>query len=271
MTRVAVEDRAETAHVLSELQRVMGTVITFDLVVPPGSDRQAHLALARTRAFLRRADAVFSLWKPDSPMSQVRRGELALDDAPAEVAGIVELCERARHMTDGWFDASSLPGGFDPTGVVKGWATQQASDILAGAGFNHALVNAGGDVMATGGRSATEPWRVGILDPSTRTRLLGVVNLTGSLATSGSYERGEHLFDPTVGRFASRLASASVIGPDLAIADAFATALAVAGEDGLSFISAAEGYEALALSWDGSITTTPGFVLSPSVPVGLSA
>jgi len=109
------------------------------------------------------------------------------------------------------------------------------------------------------------PFRIGIAHPTVRGSLACVVELTGAIATSGSYERGAHLIDPRSGRPATRVASASVTGPDLGLADALATALAVAGEAGMSMIEAIEDYEAYLVSCDGTSQWTDGF---PMVPTG---
>ncbi len=242
----------------------MGTVVTLDLYLSgeaqPGPG--AHQALARARAALHRADAVFSLWKPDSPMSALRRGELTPDEAPPEVGEVLELCATAREMSRGFFDPWAMPGGLDPTGLVKGWAAARALGELAVApGCAGALVNAGGDVAVSGSPAPGELWRVGIQDPARRDRLAAVVEVEAGIATSGTYERGAHLIDPRTGRSDSRFASASITGPDLAIADALATALAVAGGEGLEVIDALAGYEALAIGDDGRLFATPGLRL----------
>jgi thiamine biosynthesis lipoprotein len=78
------------------------------------------------------------------------------------------------------------------------------------------------------------------------------------VATSGTYERGEHLIDPRTGARGAVVASATVIGTDLALADALATALAVAGSDLLSCVFELDGYEAHLVDWDGTEHTTPG-------------
>ena len=93
-----------------------------------------------------------------------------------------------------------------------------------------------------------------------------MVELAGTIATSGTYERGAHLFDPHTRRPAARLASASVTGPDLGLADALATALAVAGNDGLQMVAALEGYEALAIGFDATWRWTAQFPFASPPP-----
>src|SRR5579875_536291 len=234
----------------------MGTVVTFDVRLADEA-RRADLA----GALLRRLDAVFSLWRPESPASRLRRGELRLEDAPAEVAAVAAACERARLATAGWFDAE-LPGGFDPTGLVKGWAAARALEVLCRAGFGDCLVNAGGDIAAAGSPGGGEPWRIGIRDPASPGRVAAVAEVRGAIATSGTYERGAHLVNPRTGRHEARFASATVTGPDLGLADAAATALAVAGREGFAFVAALDGYEALAIGYDGTVLASPAFPLA---------
>lgn len=253
------------ASVVQESLPTMGTVANFDVVVADGYEGRFHLAMASARAELRRAESLFSLWIADSPMNRVRRGELAADAAPQPIGEVLELCRLARDLSGGWFDAEALPGGPDPTGIVKGWATARASQAFTREGLENSLVNVGGDVMATGAPSPSTPWRVGIAHPLARDRLLSVVELDGAIATSGTYERGNHLYDPKTGTYRTQLASASVTGPDLAMADAFATALAVAGRTGLSYIEALEGYAALICEYDGSVRATAGFPFANGV------
>ena len=75
----------------------------------------------------------------------------------------------------------------------------------------------------------------------------------------------------TAGRPGARFASATVTGPDLGLADAAATALAVAGDDGFEFVAALEGYEAFAVAFDGSTSASAAFpfaALSGAPPAG---
>ncbi len=207
----------------------MGTVVTIDLYCERAVERgELYVRVARARSVLQRADAVFSTWKEHSPVSRLRRGEITLAEAPAEVAQVLEGCEAARSASLGWFDPWAMPAGADPTGYVKGWAAQRALGALAMAGVSGAIINAAGDIAAFGSPGAGRRFRVGIVDPSDRRELACAVELTGAVATSGTYERGAHLIDPWSGKPAARVASATVTGPDLGLADALATALAVA-------------------------------------------
>jgi FAD:protein FMN transferase len=253
-----------TPQPVSRLETVMGTVVTID--VYPRRDRGGgqieHLRerIEDACAILHQADEVFSTWRPDSPVSRLRRGELSLPDAPAEVADVAAACEAARELSAGWFDPWAMPGGFDPTGYVKGWAAERALATLAPAdGVAGAMVNAAGDIASHGTLPTGQPFRIGIADPASPLRLAAIVELSASIATSGSYERGPHLIDPQSGTPIARAASASVTGPDLGLADALATALAVAGPDGLAFVEAVDGYAGFVISFDGTTRSSPAF------------
>jgi FAD:protein FMN transferase len=261
-----------TARPVRQLERVMGTVITIDIYPLAAEDAaplgDAHVAdlrryLARAQDVLEQADAVFSTWLPGSPLSRLRRGEITVAAAPAEVAAVMSACAAARRLSGGWFDPWAMPGGFDPTGYVKGWAAQRALAALDGLTMSGALVNAAGDIASAGAQPSGEPFRIGIADPADPQRLAEVVELTGCIATSGTYQRGNHLIDPRSGRPAARVASASVTGPDLGLADALATAVAVAGEAGLAFVEPLAGYEALVIGYDGRRQWTSKFPIAP--------
>ena len=244
---------------------VMGTVVTIDLFDAGGVVPAALTPhLRRASSVLHDADRVFSTYRGDSPMSRVRRGELTVDGAPAVLAEVLEACRVARDLSGGWFDPWAMPGGVDPTGYVKGWAAQRAIGALAPSGVRGAIVNAAGDVASSGSMPGGAAFRIGIVDPTDPTRLACVVELSEAIATSGTYERGQHLVDPRTGGAGSRAASASVCGPDLGLADALATALAVGGAEVLERLESLEGYEALMIATDGTRSWTSGFPFVPS-------
>ena len=245
----------------------MGTVVTIDIYSEgdwPSDD--ISLQVAQACEVLQRADAVFSTWKVNSPMSRLRRGEITREQAPPEVAEVLEKCATAREISQGWFDPWSMPGGVDPTGYVKGWAAQRALGALDSTEIAGAIVNAAGDIASFGAMRRSQAFRIGIVDPFSPNRLACVVELNGAIATSGTYERGDHLIDPHSGRPRARVASASVSGPDLGLADALATAVAVAGNTGLSLVETIEGYEALVIDFDGTLRWTEHFPFASQAP-----
>ncbi len=251
---------------LQHRETVMGTVVTFDVFTRPGTPDDelgdVRKQLSRAIAILHRADEVFSTWLPDSAVSRLRRGEITVADAPAEVADVMAACATARELSDGWFDPWAMPGGFDPSGYVKGWAAQRALAELSSGCIAGALVNAAGDIASAGRMPAGDRFRIGIADPASPGRLAAVVELAGSIATSGCYERGGHLLDPRSGQSAARVGSATVTGPNLGLADALATALAVAGRPGLELVQRLDGYDALLIGSDGSSSRTRPFPLA---------
>ena len=80
-----------------------------------------------------------------------------------------------------------------------------------------------------------------------------------AVATSATYERGAHIIDPRTGQPTTDLASVTVVGPDLTLVDAFATAVFVMGLSGLDWLARQPGYEAMAITHDDRMHLTPGF------------
>jgi thiamine biosynthesis lipoprotein len=246
----------------------MGTVFSFTLAAGGLTEDLVRDALEAACATLHRADAVFSTWDHQSPVSRLRRGEARLRDLPAEVGEVLALCGKAREASRGWFDPWAMPGGVDPTGLVKGWAAGRALAVLQACGVPAALINGGGDLAAFGSPAPGEVWRAGIRHPWQPAALAGIAEVHAAMATSGSYERGPHLIDPHTGRPASRAASATVTGPSPALADALATALGAGGDAALAAVAALDGYEGYLIRPDGTGEATDGFrfvtdVLSP--------
>jgi len=239
-------------------ETAMGTVFSLTLVPGGLPGRGLRSVLGAACATLHRADAVFSTWDRQSPVSRLRRGEALLGDLPPEVAEVAAECQAARQASGGWFDPWAMPGGFDPTGLVKGWAVERALAVLRRSGIAAAMVNGGGDLAAFGSPAPGRRWRVGIRHPWRADALAGIIEVGAAVATSGCYERGPHLIDPATGLASGRAASATVTGPSLAMADALATAVAVGGDDALAAVGRVGGYAAYLIRPDGSETGTGG-------------
>jgi thiamine biosynthesis lipoprotein len=237
----------------------MGTVVSFD--VP--AQASASGSLDDAIRWLHWVDRVFSPYRPDSDVSLLAAAEITVEACADEVAEVIDACAALRVFSGGYFSAAP-DGVFDPSGYVKGWAVERAAEILSRAGSASHLVNGGGDVQCVGGRAGSaEPWRVGIADPGRRGRLALVVEAADSaVATSGTAERGAHIIDALAGRAASGLASITVVGPSLALADAFATAAFAMGPSlARDWTESLDGYEAYAITPDGDTWQTAGFAV----------
>ncbi|MER6961915.1 FAD:protein FMN transferase [Streptomyces sp. NPDC000618] len=206
-------------------------------------------------AWLREVDARFSPFKADSEVSRYGRGELSADELSADLVEVLDICERYRAATGGAFDVR-LPGrGLDPCAVVKGWSVQRAAELLTGAGIGRFCLNAGGDVVVSGG-----PWRVGVRHPEIADKLCTVLDLTdGAVATSARYERGDHILDGRTGRPATGLDSLTVVAPTLTEADTVATAAFALGAEGVEWAAARDGCEVYAVLPGGRVLRTGGF------------
>jgi thiamine biosynthesis lipoprotein len=218
-----------------------GTKLYFDC---EGESFDSVAAFAEISAFVSLVDELFSTYKSDSAVSQIRSGLLDIASAPADVIEVANLCAIARELTDGAFDPWSVPGGFDPSGYVKGWAADKCADIAQEHGGRHVQVNCAGDLAVRGGfndAGVIQPWSIGISNPDNTAEVVHVVDVfDGAIATSGDYERGVHIHDPYTKMIAIGARSASVIGPDAGLCDALATALMVAGRDGVKWFGLPE-------------------------------
>lgn len=224
--------------------------ISISIRAEDPSSTRVERAVSAAYAVLRAVDERFSTWKPGSEVSRYARGEVAAPSA--ELAEVLALCAEAQARTGGSFDPH-LPTGFDPSGLVKGWAAERAADELRALDGADWLLNAGGDVVLAA--PSGQPWNVGIEDPADRRRVLRVLPRTGgALATSGAAARGAHIVDPRTGSAAAPLLrSATVCGPSLLWADVYATAAYVLGRDALGWIARLTGYSALLVDADGAL------------------
>jgi thiamine biosynthesis lipoprotein len=242
-----------------------GTVIRIE-VRDPIDERE----LEPLWSWFQRVDDLFSTWRPDSEISRLARGELKLEETSAEVPIVLKRCDEMKRVSRGAFDvgyaafdgAPERPGqcAIDPTGLVKGWAVDRAGELLDAAGASNYAIDAGGDLVVRGRPRPGASWRVGIRHPWERDKTAAVVGLTNAaIATSGDYERGEHVVDPRTGRAAHGLASVSVVAATLTVADAYATAAIALGPDGMEWLATLPGVVAMGITDERRVVTTAGF------------
>jgi len=144
-------------------------------------------------------------------------------------------------------------------GIAKGYAVDRGLEALRQQGIEHALIDAGGDIAAFGGKPDNEKWELALRNPKDQNSSLVTFAITdGAIATSGNYERFfdptaevGHIMDPRTGYSSHASSSASVIAPTCTQADALATAVFVLGpKDGMNAIDSLEGVEALVVGYD---------------------
>ena len=241
----------------------MGTAIVIDVRDPYADTDTRERAIEAAFEQLRGVDRRFSTYKADSEVSRLNAGELAVSQVSPELSWVLAACEDARGLSDGYFDIRGhrRDGTLDPSGLVKGWSIEGAARILEAAGVVNYSINAAGDVLTRGEPEPGTPWRIGIRnpwDPGTTVAVLGARDL--AIATSGAYERGEHVIVPHTGRAPDGIASMTVTGPSLTWADAWATAAFAMGVRGVDWVARElDGYEACAVSADRHLVMSAGF------------
>ncbi|MFU8850014.1 FAD:protein FMN transferase [Micromonospora sp. SL1-18] len=243
----------------------MGTAISLDLAddLPVAT---LHELAEQTFGWLREVDARFSTYREDSELCRFDRGELPLAEASADLRAVLDRCADLWRETDGFFDAYAT-GRLDPSGYVKGWSAQVASDRLVESGAPNHCLNAGGDVRIRGRSATGEEWRIGVRhpwDPAATCLVLAGTDL--AIATSGVYERGHHVVDPRRGVPAQGLRSVTVVGPDLGVADAYATAAVAMGPAGITWLDQLRDYRHAVVTDGAGLLHSRTLPLAPPPP-----
>jgi len=239
------------------VEEIMGIPMSVHLISFGEPEASTERAVRACFHDLHEIDGLFSTYRPESDISRIRRGELALADADSRVALVAAACDEAERRTEGLFSAR-WDGSFDPTGWVKGWAVEEASRRHLAPLLSSAIavgINAGGDLQLFTAAGADWQWHVGIADPHNRGRMIATIDITdGAVATSGTSERGHHILDPRTGEPATGVASATIVADGLAHADVWATAAVVAGPTDRSWITASASRTGVTVGDDGAIT-----------------
>ncbi|MGO4807901.1 FAD:protein FMN transferase [Arthrobacter sp. 2MCAF15] len=247
----------------------MGTVVSLTIPARAISDRELDAATAAVERVFAGSDETFSLYRPDSEASRLARGELSLRDSSAGMRDRYADAVGWRLMTEGAFSPERPDGVLDLSGIIKGYAIGQAGEALRIRGITDWCLNAGGDVLVMGSPvpGSVASWAAGIADPLDRSALLSACELGGrggwktgtrrALATSGSAERGDHIW--TAGSRGAEFVQVSVAAADIVTADVLATAIVAGGTEMLH--RATDGWEidVLAVRRGGDVLATPGF------------
>lgn len=234
----------------------MGMPVTLELVDPWATQQE----LDSVFDYFERVDDRFSTYKENSEISMINKHQLTVEQSSSEMKAIFALAEQTSRETEGYFDILQN-GLYDPSGIVKGWAIQNAAKDLRAQGFKNYYVDAGGDVQAVGRNSHGENWRVGIQNPFNMEEIVKVLSVSDvGVATSGTYIRGQHIYNPkNRNQPITEILSLTVIGPNIYEADRFATAAFAMGRAGIAFIEGLNGFEGYMIDKDKQATYTSGF------------
>ncbi len=158
--------------------------------------------------------------------------------------------------------------GITLDGIAKGYIIDKAAEVIKSSGIEHALINAGGDIRAAGGKKVGTPWKVGIQNPEKEGQYPDVVKLAnGAVATSGNYEiyfdkekLYHHIVNPSTGVSPRQTSSVTVIASNVTDADALSTAAFVLKpEAGKRFIEGLPGTECLILDRNRTPVSSKGW------------
>jgi len=152
-------------------------------------------------------------------------------------------------------------------GIGKGYIVDEGTAVLREHGFANVLVEAGGDLLASGQKAPDSSWQIGIQSPRQKQLLakFGVENQAA--ATSGDYLqaysadlRHHHILNPRTGYSAPELASATIVASSAMVADGLATAvMAMPPQEALTLLEQTTAVEGYLITKDGDVLQTPGF------------
>ena len=156
----------------------------------------------------------------------------------------------------------------DLGGIAKGYSVDCGIDVLKARGFTRAYVSAGGDSRIMGDRFG-KPWMVGIRDPRKgEGELIASVPLVdAAISTSGDYERFfdeggvryHHIIDPRSGHSASKVRSATIIGPYATRTDGLSkTAFVLGPEKAMEIYNRIDDIDAIIVKLDGTVIYSKG-------------
>ena len=234
---------------------IMGMPITIEVV-----DVVSDNIFDQIFGYFKEVDNRFSTYKRSSEISLFNKGTIKKEMISKDLDEILKLSQKTKEETFGYFDIKKKNGRFDPSGIVKGWSIRNGAQKMLKAGYSNFFIEAGGDIEAHGKPKDMSYFRVGIRNPFDINAIVKVIKLKDmGIATSGTYIRGQHIYNPLNYKKADEIASISVIGPDVYEADRFATAAFAMGVRGINFIENMVGFEAYMIDKKGIATLTSKF------------
>ena len=164
----------------------------------------------------------------------------------------------------------------DLGGIAKGYSVDRGIDVLKSLGYTRAYVGAGGDSRIIGDRFG-KPWVVGIRDPrkAEGNVIARIPLIDAAISTSGDYERFfeekgvryHHIIDPRTGHSASKVRSATVIGPYATRTDGLSkTAFVLGPEKAMEIYNRLDDIDAIIVKLDGTVVKSKGMQRAQPAP-----
>ncbi len=237
---------------MQQTQLIMGMPITVTIYGP-----NAKTLIKTCFDYFRQIDERYSTYKPNSEITKINNG-LPKRQWTKEMKEVLRLCEETKQLTNGYFNIEHN-GQLDPSGLVKGWAINNAAGLLLIYKVKDFCIEAGGDIQVHG-QAKQGPWLIGIRNPFNMNEIIKTIKLsTEGVATSGTYIRGQHIYNPHQPKHKlNSVKSLTVIAKNVFEADRFATAAFAMGPDGIEFIRRTPGLEGYMVNNSGTATFTAG-------------
>lgn len=207
--------------------------------------------------------ALAEIWKFDHDQDNVVPDRMAIEKRLPFVDDAAITIDRRNHTA-----FVSRPGvRVHLGGIGKGYAIDRAAGVLRGEGFQDFLIQAGGDMFASGTNNGP-PWKLGIADPRGDHDAFAAVDVRdATLSTSGDYERFfikdgvryHHLIDPDRGEPARGCRSVTIVAARAVIADALSTGVFIMGpEAGIKLIENLPDVEAVIVTSRNEVLISSG-------------
>lgn len=164
-----------------------------------------------------------------------------------------------------------MPDGMqlDMGAIAKGYAGDEAAEILKAGDIDSAIISLGGNIQTVGKKPDGSPWKIGIQSPVGDDYFAVLETGECAVVTSGGYQnyfKGEdgkvyhHIIDPKTGRPAeSGLLSVTVVGKEGKMCDALSTAFYVMGEkEAIRYWRENDGFDIILYTDEDEIIITEG-------------
>ncbi len=208
-----------------------------------------------------------SLWNFDTTMTSLPSKEIAKQSVRLINYKNIVIDKEASTV---FLKQQGMRIGFG--GIGKGYAAEQAKNVMRTAGVESGVVNASGDLTTWGLMPDGNKWTIGIVNPEMASSVFSYMNVSGlSVATSGNYEKYimidgvkySHTINPKTGLPVTGIKSVTIVSTNAEIADAMATPVMIMGiEAGLDMINQINDMEAIVIDDNNVLYATKNIKLT---------